>query len=200
MGQQLERAFSYNALFQLSEELTAAIPHVIWDNLLTLALSGLDHVDPANKRAAFHMFFKPSSVRLKPHQLPGDTTYHVTTDGVGLSWTVERPWPDPQHARPQRDFVADANRNANVDMMALQRGCVRLDRGVINLAARLAIDSNPVISIDPGIVNVVTAADADIVDLINHNPNLAEPILRQHILQVKHGQFRQVMYQFNFVA
>ena len=193
LGLRLVPAFCLNALQNLPAALVAAIPVVFRFDLQILAGMGARHVPVAEKRDAFHLFFRPSCVRLKPNQLPAEVKYHIMTDGVGLSWSVERPWPDPQHQRPKLSFVDDANRRANVDMLGLQRGCVRLDRGVLNLGARVAMDPNPVISIDPGIVNVVSAVDADIVGLIENAPNQAVNIIQDHSLEVKHGQFRQVI-------
>jgi hypothetical protein len=46
--------------------------------------------------------------------------------------------------------VDRANHANNVDMMQIQRGCVRLDHGVANLIQRVNQANEPVIAVDPG--------------------------------------------------
>ena len=160
------------------------------------------------RRQAFDMFFRRRTFRFKDRDVE-NATYFLCSDGKGLSWSLRRPWddemgvpyvPEPWDAEmgisyvPRKSFVDDANTLENVDLSRVRRGAFRLDRGVEGLEeciAGLDPQVEPVIGVDPGIANVVTVVNADIVGMVNQNPDNRRQIFRHHVLQVSHGTMRQ---------
>ena len=116
----------------------------------------------------------------------------VTMDGKGASITLWRPW-NRAIGRLQNGFIDEGNQLENVDIGAIPRGVVVLDQGVEGLLNAIG-GVGQVVAVDPGIVDIVFAVDADVVGMICQNLQQCHQILRNHALQVSHGEMRQINY------
>ncbi|ORY48338.1 hypothetical protein BCR33DRAFT_848342 [Rhizoclosmatium globosum] len=174
----------------------------------------------AEHRGIIGLFFRVESVRWSRHlRNDVDSSYYLQTDGRSFSWTL-----NTRQAFVQNNLAANANRvphkswtddanslpqNYNYNQFMINgRGMVRVDHhinnmGIVNQIQAGILDPHNVISVDPGIRNVVTCVNSDIQLQINNAavapvpvPPPAHPpsrqIIHDHVVQVSHGHMRQI--------
>ena len=98
----------------------------------------LDAIGPttgnkADQRQIFEIFFDPPALFRAQGQITPETSYFITTDGFGLSFSLKRDW----YARlgvPRIDYLDHARTHrAPQDWNQFQRGISFLDNGIHNL-------------------------------------------------------------------